>query len=1059
MIIYKGKSLSGLNCLAGGLHGIPLENRPSSGGLCLGHMMFKVGDEVQCVSDPSRIGTVVEIRQRHDDIQYYRVNFGPTGRPIIPEDDLRPYVVDTSPYTCLADGKIDGYLEFQRLMTFQRLVRTNPLRNNIYAFNASRTRFFPYQFKPLLKFLDSPKNRLLIADEVGLGKTIEAGLILSELKARQTIHRALIVCPSNLTRKWEMELKKRFGEKFQILKVTQFLDHLREYESDPDNSDIQGIISLESIRNDRVLEELDALAPSFDVVIVDEAHHMRNFGRKQRRAGVLLSRSSDVMLMLTATPIHLGNENLFSLLNIMDEEEFPDFMTVDDRFRKNEPIVKAQICMGQIPPNVHDALSLLDKASESSLIRQNPVFNELMDFLHEIESNGSSSADGRSLQILAQRALAELNLIGHVFTRTKKRDVHTGMAIRQAYPLRLRFTDLEKVFYEAVTDYVLAESESRTSSPLIRQWILNTPQRRMASSIPAMVEYYRDNLGLETKDVSEDFDLDDEDFDDTGEHGIDLSKARERLRTIVARWPINGPDSKYNSFISILRELRKKEGRLKVMVFAFFKDTLRYLKKRLSDDGFVCDIISGDIDPSTRSEIVDNFHEDETFEILLSSKVGSEGLDFQFSDIMFNYDLPWNPMEVEQRIGRLDRIGQDSEVIRIYNFWIEGTIEERILLRLYMRIGIFERSIGELEMILGDEISTLERDILSKKLSQEDLDRLIEQKALVIEKRRVDLEKLEKQSAHFIGTDQFFNEEVEMIQKRRRYVTGEQMRRFVVDFLKKVCPRSRLEYDSKGDIGKLYPDDILRTIISRYGSTGDATKLLSPSNTGIPITFDSQVAFDQPKLEFINVLHPLTQSVTTYYSEEDRLHSFAHHVVLKTDILPKGLYVYFIYRLRVTAARNSNTLEMVILDQNNDMACNDEKTEILLGEMVEKGEDPRGTPYEINPKKAQASYDRATDIFLARVRKIRDQAEKNNEAFINRRMESLRLSYGKIIKSKKELLDQSIQRKRKERYLRMLEGTIRRLNIELTQKERDLDQQRIVQVEYDEIAAGILEII
>ena len=103
-------------------------------------------------------------------------------------------------------------------------------------------------------------------------------------------------------------------------------------------------------------------------------------------------------------------------------------------------------------------------------------------------------------------------------------------------------------------------------------------------------------------------------------------------------------------------------------------------------------------------------------------------MDFQFCDTLFNYDLPWNPMEVEQRIGRLDRIGQESNVIRIYNFWIEGTIEQRILDRLYTRIGIFERSIGELEMILGDELSTLERDILSKKLTPEEEDELLRAK-------------------------------------------------------------------------------------------------------------------------------------------------------------------------------------------------------------------------------------------------------------------------------------------------------------------------------------------
>ena len=202
----------------------------------------------------------------------------------------------------------------------------------------------------------------------------------------------------------------------------------------------------------------------------------------------------------------------------------------------------------------------------------------------------------------------------------------------------------------------------------------------------------------------------------------------------------------------------------------------------------------------------------------------------------------------------MDRIGQESDVIRIYNFWIEGTIEQRILDRLYTRIGIFERSIGELEMILGDELSTLERDILSKKLSPEEEEKLLERKALAIEKRLRGLEDLENQSAHFIGTDLFFENEVDMIKKRRRYVTGEQMRRFVIDFLKNNCPKSRVEYDTGKNLGKLFPDDKLRAFLASQKVPGELIRYMSTSDIGSPITFDAQTAFDNPKCDFLNVL-------------------------------------------------------------------------------------------------------------------------------------------------------------------------------------------------------------
>lgn len=1019
---------------------------------------FNVGDEVQSVNDPSRIGTVVEICEIHAGIQYYRVNFGSGKRPVIGEVDLRQFVSTGTPGENLSQGKIDGYQEFQRLMTHQRLIRDYPLRNNIYAFNASRTRFYPYQFKPLLKFLDSPKHRMLIADEVGLGKTIEAGLILTELKARQTVQRVLVVCPANLTEKWKFELKKRFGEEFEILNARRFMNFLHSYEESPYVS-LNGIISLESIRQQRILETLEALSPSFDLVIVDEAHHMRNFGRKQRKVGVLLSPGADAMLLLTATPIHLGNENLFSLLNILDNEEFPDLYTVDYRFRENEPIVRTQICMGQIPPNTEEAQKLIKEFSKSPFAKKRPQLSEISDKLNTLANNEVKKEQSRRLTLDIQRDLAELNLLGHIFNRTKKRDVELNMGVRRVFPLKITLTDIEKIFYEAVTDYVREESSRRTDANYIEKWILHMPQRRMASSMPAMVEHYRKHFGLSKDDLSEDHELIDESADDIQSDKFEFQSAEERLRSIIDVWPSNGFDSKYHEFIKILKELRKKEGRLKVMVFAFFKGTLNYIHRRLAEDGFGSVIISGDVPPALRIEIIEKFREKPELEILLSSKVGSEGLDFQFCNIMFNYDLPWNPMEVEQRIGRLDRIGQESKTIRIYNFWIKDTIEERILNRLYLRIGIFEKSIGELEMIIGDELSTLERDILSKKLSPKEEEKLIERKVQAIERRSKELFNLEKKSAEFIGTDQFFDEEIQKIKLHRRYITCEQMRRFFVDFIRTNCPRTHLSYDPKTNKGKLKPDERMRSLLSTHDRTGETIRFLNIIGDEISITFDSQTAFDNPNIEFINVLHPLTQAISKFYSEESAIQSNVHHVVLKTNKLSPDFYIYFIFRLRVRSARSRNTLEMIILDQNLKVPISDEDIEIIFGEMVEKGEDLKGRAYELDKLWTQRACQEAEKIFLKRIAGIRGEAARNNDVFINLRLESIESSYGKNLKMKRGLLEKAERDKKKERYIRMLKGSIRNLEFELKEKKRGLENQRKIEVEYDEIAAGILEAI
>jgi SNF2 family DNA or RNA helicase len=713
-------------------------------------MAFKQGNKVQSKSDPSKIGVIEELGPIHAGLQYYTVFWGGIeGTTTVPEIDLQLYHPAKTPADNLLNGNLAGYKEFLRLITYLKLTRDYPLRNNIYAFNASRTRFYPYQFKPLIKFLDSPNQRLLICDEVGLGKTIEAGLILTELRARQTVNRVLVICPANLTVKWELELRNRFGEDFRILQVNDFIEYLKEYDEEPEGAKLNGIISLESIRTNRVLEQLDLLLPSFDLIIIDEAHHMRNPGRKQRKAGVLVSQSANAMLMLTATPIHLGNENLFSLLNISDEEDFPDFVTSDLRFRQNEPIVKAQICLGQIPPKISDAKTFLTQSSDSPWIEKNPLYSEVLDHLDKISRDTFDLQTHKKQLIELQRDLAELNLLSHIFTRTRKREVHESIATRRAVALEVEFTPDEREFYEAVTAFIIAQSEARCNTPLIHQWRLNMPQRRLASSIPAMVEYYREHLIFDPDDWPDDFEEETFDDDDMRSPAIDLRIAQKQLQEIVKSWPSNARDSKYEKFKGILDQLMK-DKKCKVMVFAFFKGTLQYLFNRLKRDGIKALVISGDIDPDDRPKIIEQFQNDQDVKVLLSSRVGSEGLDFQFCNTLFNYDLPWNPMEVEQRIGRLDRIGQESPVIRIYNLWIKDTIEERILRRLYERIHIFERSVGALEMILGDIVQQLEREIFSKALTPEEQDRKAEEAILAIERKIHDLEKLEAEAAQFI---------------------------------------------------------------------------------------------------------------------------------------------------------------------------------------------------------------------------------------------------------------------------------------------------------------------
>jgi hypothetical protein len=494
-----------------------------------------------------------------------------------------------------------------------------------------------------------------------------------------------------------------------------------------------------------------------------------------------------------------------------------------------------------------------------------------------------------------------------------------------------------------------------------------------------------------------------------------------------------------------------------VIVFATFKHTILYLKRRLEADGVSVAAISGDMPIEERPWEIARFRDRDEVTVLISSRVGSEGLDFQFCSALVNYDLPWNPMEVEQRIGRLDRIGQRAPSILIVNLWTKGTIEERILRRLYDRIGIFESAIGDLEAILGDITSTLQKHLVQAALRPEEAEEAVAQTARAIEERRQSIETLEASAAQFVGVDAFFEEEVASIRSKRRYVTDVQLHRFLADFLRNEAPRSRLEYDFETNMGRLSPDEQLRQFLRRSGRVGEALTIAGAVGSSIAVTFDSGTAFRQSGLEFLSVVHPLIVAIAEHHQRAPQPVS-AQHVLLRTSTLPPGFYFFFVFRLRVKGARPFNSLEAVVLAEDLTPALDSEGAESILGQMAERGETPP-EPIELTREVARMAVDRAQELFLERLDELRMLESISNSAFVEQRLASVRSYYEKGIHKKRDLLMRGVLDGRKEQYLRMLKGHITRLEGELHRHEADLEQLRHFTTEHDSIAAGILEVV
>jgi len=575
----------------------------------------------------------------------------------------------------------------------------HPLTDVLYSFQSSRTLFRPYQFKPVLKMIQGESQRILIADEVGLGKTIEAGLIWSELEGRNPLDRVLILCPAALSIKWQTEMVRRFDRKVDLLGKNDWSRFFEQVENG-EQALMLGVDSLERLRMTDVAERLVNCGVRFDLVIIDEAHRLRNPNNRTHALGEALADASDALVLLTATPVNLGNRDLFTLLELLDEGRFTDFSTFEFENEPNAVVNATASCLldpSRSPKQARSLLMALERHTIGKGILKRPDCVELLALLDTDVELTARDTDR------AKRLLAGLGTFSGYITRTRKVDVPDAKAIRSPHQLKVQWTEEERAFYQAVREWVARNARADGVPPGFAEQM---PLRQTASCIPAMAKRLQLQHSRSDK-VESDY------FTELGEVPDDCD-----IRVSHLRVPVPAVDSKFQILLEGLRQIHEA-GLDQVMVFSYFRLTLEYLHECLQSQGFTTRVMHGGVPLTDRETIMADFRNG-VFRILLISEVGSEGLDFEFCGALINYDLPWNPMRVEQRIGRLDRFGQRHEKIHIYNFSVDGTIEDRILLRLFERIGVFERSIGELEPIISEELDDLTRVLADVRLTPEE---------------------------------------------------------------------------------------------------------------------------------------------------------------------------------------------------------------------------------------------------------------------------------------------------------------------------------------------------
>ena len=805
-----------------------------------------------------------------------------------------------------------------------------PGLSTLYSLNAARVDFIPYQYRPVLKFIKADLPRLLIADSVGVGKTIEAGLILRELQARSDVESVLIICPRPLVveQKWQREMK-RFDENFEHLNGEKLRYCINEMHLDGewpeqyqkvilpysllDNTRLFGPGGSRKKKNGKGLLDLDP-PPHFDLVIVDEAHHIRNQNTANHEAVRFFCENADAAVFLTATPIQLGSHDLFVLLNvlrpdlILDEESFNHMAEPNPFINRAVDAARAQERGWK-----QTAKEAFDHASATawgqSILKSHPEFKRIR---NQLASESVSPED--RVQLITD--MEALHTFSGIINRTRRRDIGE-FTIRRPQTVKVELTTDQEELHEALLE-IQKEIFRRLRGDRSVNFMVTTLRRQLASCLHGLEPLLEDIL---TRRLDE-LEWTEADAIDAIPSAELTTQIREQVLALLEKSKTLDPeDLKLEALRKVVRSRQRRRNN-KTMIFSSFRHTLSYLYKHLVAEGFRVGMIHGGVPDEERLELRSRFEkpkaERDSLDLMLFSEVGCEGLDYQFCDCIVNYDLPWNPMKVEQRIGRIDRRGQESESVTIVNLITPGTVDADIYERCLLRIGVFESALGGNEEILG-EITTELRGIAENyKLTREErrikLQQLADNKILLVQEQ----EKLEAQQLDLFGLrfpDDRMEREVE--EASSFWLSPASIQRLVTRYLlqkteteqefilgEKSLKTLRLSEGARNTLlGDLQQFSREKTRVYR-----EWEKWLKGSDQHLPITFEADCATQHPDAVFIMPTHLLVKQAAAALNTEQEV---VTTLKVRTNKVPPGRYEFAIYQWRFLGIREHLVLKSI----------------------------------------------------------------------------------------------------------------------------------------------------
>jgi ATP-dependent helicase HepA len=865
---------------------------------------FTVGDIVALRADPSISGAVIQVLPAKRENRYLVFHGGNTATYYASQ-----LVIKEAPTPSQDIVSLD---EFHTYLTALQL--QHPGLANLYSLHAARINYIPYQFKPVMKLIRSDRPRMLIADEVGVGKTIEAGLILRELQARSDINSVLIICPKPLVteRKWQKEMK-RFDERFEHLDGQTLRYCINETDLDgvwPEkfNKAILpfSLFSEEMLtgndlnrrRRSKGLFDLEPL-PHFDLVIVDEAHHLRNTGTYVHNGVKFFCDNAEAVVFLTATPIMLGSSDLFVLLNMLRADLVIDQPSFEHMAGPNPHINRAvELARGALPgwqEEARDALKLaLDTPWGRSILTGNPEFQRLYDLLHE---NSLSHAE----RVAFIRDAEQLHTFSSIINRTRRRDIG-NFTTRKPETVTVEFTPLQRELHDGILSIQTRILASIHGDQNLK-FMMTTIRRQAASCLFGLAPFLREILTRRTDE------LEWEEVDEIADTFTMQSVATiaDEIKNILSlSEQLDSTDPKLEALLKILRDKQQMPNN-KVMLFSSFRHTLSYLLAHLQNAGLRVGLIHGGTPDEDRRELRDRFSQpkgnENALDILLSSEVGCEGLDYQFCDCMVNYDLPWNPMRVEQRIGRIDRYGQQSETVAIYNLVTPGTVDFDIYERCLWRIGVFQSALGGSEEILGRITSEIHEVADNLTLTEEERKGKLQQisdNEIRLLKEQADLE---EQQAELFGLRLPAQQTEEDIERTASFwLSATALQNLVRHYLVETCGKEQEFILGEKPLKTLRLNQEARNLLledfrklPRKSSPlyRDWEKWLKGNVPTLSITFDAASAAATREATFITPIHPLALQASQVNGEQQAVHT----VFRVSDVnIPSGSYPFAIYK-------------------------------------------------------------------------------------------------------------------------------------------------------------------